>query len=92
MNGDPGFCLAAWSDQFSSWVSVAVFRERARIEHLAGRVALLGCPVSIMFRWRPSMMRTWKRRPLRSCGRRLVLLWFTRRVILIRELYFTFLA
>ena len=58
MNGDPGFCLAAWSDQFSSWVSVAVFRERARIEHLAGRVALLGSPVSIMFRWRPSMMRT----------------------------------
>ena len=48
MNGDPGFCLAAWSDQFSSWVSVAVFRERARIEHLAGRVALLGCPVSIV--------------------------------------------
>ena len=58
MNGDPGFCLAAWSDQFSSWVSVAVFRERARIEHLAGRVALLGSPVSISSRWRPSMMRT----------------------------------
>ena len=91
MNGDPGFCLAAWSDQFSSWVSVAVFRERARISIWP---AALRCSavLSRLFRWRPSMMRTRKRRPLRSCGRRLVLLWFTRRVILIRELYFTFLA
>ena len=70
MNGDPGFCLAAWSDQFSSWVSVAVFRERARIEHLAGRVALLGCPVSIVSVASVDDEDA-EGRPLRSCGRRL---------------------
>ena len=59
MNGDPGFCLAAWSDQFSSWVSVAVFRERARISIWP---AALRCSavLSRLFRWRPSMMRTRK--------------------------------
>ena len=71
MSDDPGVCLAGWSDVFSSWVSIAVSRDRESIEHLAGRLAMLGLVIRF-FRLRPWMMRTRKRRRsrvrCRSCG------------------------
>lgn len=48
MSDDPGFCLAVWSDVFSSWVSIAVVRDRDWIEHLAGRLAMLGLVIRVV--------------------------------------------
>ena len=57
MSGGPGVCLAGWSDAFSSWVSIAVSRDRKSVEHLAGRLVMLGLVIRF-FRLRPWMMRT----------------------------------
>ena len=47
MSGGPGVCLAGWSDAFSSWVSIAVSRDRKSVEHLAGRLVMLGLVIRI---------------------------------------------
>ena len=47
MSDDPGVCLAGWSDVYSSWVSIAVSRDRESVEHLAGRLAMLGLVIRI---------------------------------------------
>ena len=47
MSGGPGVCLAGWSDAFSSWVSIAVSRDRKSVEHLAGRLVMLGLVIQI---------------------------------------------
>ena len=69
MSGGPGVCLAGWSDAFSSWVSIAVSRDRKSVEHLAGRLVMLGLVIRF-FRLRPWMMRTRRRRRSRARGRR----------------------
>lgn len=48
MSDDPGFCLAGWSDIFSCWVSIGVGRDRGSIEHLAGRLAMLGIVLRVV--------------------------------------------
>jgi len=37
-----GFCLAVWSDRFSSWVSVAVSEDRELLRSLVDRLVLAG--------------------------------------------------